>query len=132
MNASYGNFSIPNHPNSYSNNLNCTWLISVSEGNFLQLTFSISLRELGPGYCPYDYMEVFDGNSTSAPRIIKRCGSYYHWCVHSSGRSVMVRLITDNIITLRVFYAHYDLSWVRSPGICDFPAGIATLATSGK
>ena len=130
MDASQGNFSSPNHPSNYNNYHDCTWLISVSQGYYVKLEFLHFSLEHGYSYCPYDYVEIFDGNSILAPRIIIRCGYHSPWCVYSSGHSLMVRLITDDSVVDTGFSARYEAVLNRSSN-CHL-INITTSAPPGK
>lgn len=50
----------------------CTWLIINSLSNFIAFKFTfIDLKN--DGNCPYDYVEVRDGNGVNSPLLGKFC-----------------------------------------------------------
>ena len=42
--------------------MNCTWEIKADAKDVIQLTFDTFTLE-GPSYCPYDWVEIFDGDT---------------------------------------------------------------------
>ncbi|XP_078690636.1 CUB and sushi domain-containing protein 3-like isoform X2 [Branchiostoma floridae x Branchiostoma belcheri] len=61
----------PNYPNSYSNNQNCYYTITVSPGSFIQLT----VRAFYTGSSSGDYLEIRDGGTETDTRIGRYSGS---------------------------------------------------------
>lgn len=49
--------------------------------------------------CGYDYMELFDGYDSTAPRLGRYCGSGPPEEVYSAGDSVLVKFHSDDTIT---------------------------------
>ena len=99
----------------------------------MELEFLHFSLEHGCSYCPYDYVEIFDRKSTTAPRIIKRCGYHSAWCVHRSGHSLMVRLITEGSVTNSGFSARYEAVLYRSSNCHPYySTHMATSAASSK
>ena len=52
-----GYFQSPNYPFAYPHSAECFWLIKVSEGSAIRLTFT-SFDIETHGYCEFDYVEV--------------------------------------------------------------------------
>ncbi|VTJ74755.1 Hypothetical predicted protein [Marmota monax] len=100
---SSGNFSSPFYPGNYPNNARCVWDIEVPN-NYLVTVIFIDVRL--EGGCNYDYIEVFDGPSSSSPLIAKVCdgatGSFT-----SSSNFLSVRFISDGSVTQSGFQAAF-------------------------
>lgn len=60
--------------NNYSTAEECEWVISAEKGFGVKLTFNIFDLE-DEAKCTYDYIELFDGSDTKAPRLGRYCGS---------------------------------------------------------
>ena len=104
-----GNFTSPNYPFSYPNNLDCLWTITVTPGHYIFLHFSDFSLEgtYGRSFCPYDYVEVSDLNYSSSSISIQRCGYQSPWCVLSTSNVLHVRFVSDVIIPSSGFKAQY-------------------------
>lgn len=44
--------------------------------------------------CPFDYVKIYDGNSTKAPLIGTHCGQQRNLVIYSSAENVSVQFIT--------------------------------------
>ncbi|KAI9550565.1 hypothetical protein GHT06_005067 [Daphnia sinensis] len=81
----------PNYPGAYPNNYNCQWTIQLTPGSKIRLTFSHFAIE-----SPFDYVEVYDGSTISATRLLKQTGSTLPSApVNSSSNAMLVRFVTD-------------------------------------
>lgn len=60
--------------NNYSAAEECEWVISAEKGFGVKLVFNIFDLE-DEAECTYDYLELFDGTDTKAPRLGRYCGS---------------------------------------------------------
>ena len=98
-----GTFYDPGGPNSnYSNSLNVTQtIVAGSPNSCLQVTFT-SFELESTDYSVYDYLQIYDGNSTSSPLIGTYSGTY----------SPGVVVSTSGVLT---FVFHSDGS-VNRPG----------------
>lgn len=109
LNLLWGSFASPNHPGCYPNDKYCTWLIEAPSGKYIYLYFSSFHLEYGSSYCPWDFVEIFDGNSEySSSKIVRACGQLAPWTVYSSGRFLLVKFYSDNIIMMPGFSAFYQ------------------------
>ena len=61
----------PNFPNSYPNNLNCSWTIYVNRGNTINMEFSHFDLETGAQKCTFDYLEITEINNSNEPVFSK-------------------------------------------------------------
>ncbi|XP_068733856.1 membrane frizzled-related protein-like [Montipora capricornis] len=102
-----GNFSSPNYPSSYPNNLISIWSITVTPGSYIYLQFSYFSLEDGGKNCWFDYVKVSDSNYPSSSIQIKRCGYQSPWCVWSTSNVLHVRFVTDSSYSAPGFMAHY-------------------------
>ncbi|XP_077655255.1 scavenger receptor cysteine-rich domain-containing protein DMBT1-like [Urocitellus parryii] len=100
---SSGNFSSPFYPGNYPNNARCVWDIEVPNNHLVTVTFIYVRLE---GGCNYDYIEVFDGPSSSSRLIAKVCdgdtGSFT-----SSSNFLSVRFTSDGSVTRAGFQAAF-------------------------
>ena len=115
-----GNFSSPNYPFSYPHHLDCTWSITVTQGNYIYLQFSYFSLEYGESHCPYDYVEVSDPNYPSSSIPKKHCGYQSPWCVWSTSNVLQVRFVTDSFVSARGFIARYITYRNPDSGNCLF------------
>lgn len=60
--------------NNYPGQSNCDWVIVAEDGYGVELIFqTFELEEEAD--CGYDYMEIYDGYDSTAPRLGRFCGS---------------------------------------------------------
>ena len=111
LNHSYGLFESPGKPSCYPNNKYCAWLLEAPVGQYIDLQFYSFHLEYGASYCPWDYVEVLDGNSLHSPILVKACGQLAWWRLYSSGRFLMVLFKSDSIIGMPGFSAYYRASY---------------------
>uniref|UniRef100_A0AAX7V2W5 CUB domain-containing protein n=1 Tax=Astatotilapia calliptera TaxID=8154 RepID=A0AAX7V2W5_ASTCA len=70
-----GNFSSPNFPNIYPNNINCHWSITLAAGYRIKLFFplmDLEDRNSLSDECDYDSVAVYDGNSQTDRSVVWR------------------------------------------------------------
>lgn len=60
--------------NNYPSQANCEWVIVAEDGYGVELIFQIFEIE-EEADCGYDYMEIYDGYDSTAPRLGRFCGS---------------------------------------------------------
>ncbi|XP_074549445.1 cubilin [Halichoeres trimaculatus] len=104
-----GGFSSPNFPLPYHPNAECYWTIKTSQGSQVFLTFSDFHLESSSS-CTYDYVAVYDGNSTSAPELARLCGNQMPVPINSSSNQLYIKLRTDSSISAGGFVASYTSS----------------------
>ncbi|KAM4534255.1 cubilin [Odontesthes bonariensis] len=102
-----GALSSPNYPLPYHANAECYWNIKTSQGSQLQLSFSDFHLESSSN-CLYDYLAVYDGNSSSAPELAKLCGSQLPITINSSSNQLYIKLRTDSSVHAGGFLASYS------------------------
>ncbi|KAM7390891.1 hypothetical protein PAMA_008881 [Pampus argenteus] len=101
-----GAFSSPNYPLPYHPNAECYWNIKTSQGSQLLLSFSDFHLESSSA-CSYDYLTVYDGNSSSAPELARLCGIQPPSTINSSSNQLYIKLRTDSSISAGGFLASY-------------------------
>ncbi|XP_067908925.1 deleted in malignant brain tumors 1 protein-like isoform X2 [Heterodontus francisci] len=72
LRGNHGSFTSPNYPESYPNNVQCTWHISVDNGQRIILDLGY-LRLKTSQACIQDYVEIYDGPSTDSILIARVC-----------------------------------------------------------
>ncbi|XP_064190205.1 cubilin [Anguilla rostrata] len=109
LTTSTGSFSSPNYPLPYHPSAECYWHIKVSAGSRIHLQFGDFHLEASSS-CAYDYLAVYDGNSTSAPVLAKLCGAVTPPVINSTRDQMYVKLRTDSSIGAGGFLATYTQS----------------------
>ncbi|XP_038136532.1 cubilin-like, partial [Cyprinodon tularosa] len=102
-----GGLSSPNYPLPYHPNAECYWNIRTSQGSLLQLSFSAFHLE-SSSTCAFDYLAVYDGNSSSSAELAKLCGSALPGLINSSSNQLYIKLRTDSSINTGGFLASYS------------------------
>ncbi|XP_045491488.1 LOW QUALITY PROTEIN: cubilin homolog [Colias croceus] len=106
----HGYIYSPGWPNSYPANRDCTWTISVPEGQQISLNITdfdleIPIREkcdLG------DYLEIRDGGNQNAPLVGKYCGNFKSKVIISTSHKMHLRFHSDFYISGRGFKIEWD------------------------
>ncbi|XP_013797015.2 cubilin [Apteryx mantelli] len=119
-----GIFMSPNYPMPYYHNSECYWLLRGNRGTPFEIQFEQFHLEYHPK-CDFDYLTVFDGNSSNAKQLGKFCGNQIPQLIRSSGDSMYVKLRTDSSLRGGGFFARYKqvchevLTVNRSHGILE-------------
>uniref|UniRef100_A0A3Q3BSN1 CUB domain containing protein 2 n=1 Tax=Haplochromis burtoni TaxID=8153 RepID=A0A3Q3BSN1_HAPBU len=106
-----GNFSSPNFPNIYPNNINCHWSITLAAGYRIKLFFplmDLEDRNSLSDECDYDSVAVYDGNSQTDALMGRWCGREHPSSLVSKGNKLLVVLSTDRNEAHRGFTASYQ------------------------
>jgi cubilin len=98
----------PGYPDLYSNNMHCEKSITAnsSSAGILLTVWDFNL-EGNPPSCPYDYVDVYNGSSTSSPRTQRWCGSVQQGTQISTGPYITLVFHSDNSNTGRGFKIGY-------------------------
>ncbi|KAI8522021.1 hypothetical protein Bbelb_017750 [Branchiostoma belcheri] len=94
----------------YDNSMDCEWKISVSPGNYVYMEFTqfeLENPSSSTGTCRYDYLEIYDGLSDSAPLLAKLCGDERPKPVQSTGNRVKLVFKSDGSLTKDGFEMRY-------------------------
>uniref|UniRef100_A0A3P8SX64 Cubilin n=1 Tax=Amphiprion percula TaxID=161767 RepID=A0A3P8SX64_AMPPE len=101
-----GALSSPNYPLPYHPNAECYWTIRTSQGSRLLLSFSDFHLEASIS-CSYDYLAVYDGDSSSDPELAKLCGNQLPSAINSSSNELYLKLRADHTVGTGGFLASY-------------------------
>ncbi|KAK2531299.1 Cubn [Columba livia] len=101
-----GIFMSPNYPMPYYHNSECYWLLRGNRGTPFEIQFEQFHLDYHPK-CNFDYVAVYDGNSSNAKQLGKFCGDQIPQIIHSSGDTVYVKLRTDSSLQGGGFLAKY-------------------------
>ncbi|KAL9973599.1 hypothetical protein ACROYT_G020075 [Oculina patagonica] len=82
----------------YPPDLNCDWLITVPEGNTVELSFDAFDLDFdgATGACKGDYVDILDGQDSDSKSHGKFCGYKFPGTIRSSGRYMRVRFKSDS------------------------------------
>nr|CAD7397150.1 unnamed protein product [Timema cristinae] len=107
----------PNFPENYPGDVDCTWNITATQGNKLNLTFShFELEDSNyymtdsSNHCNYDYVEVKAGSGSDPPTQVlgKFCGQDIPAPISSATDHIYVHFVTDSFTT----YSGFRIEWV--------------------
>ncbi|XP_070545496.1 tolloid-like protein 1 isoform X2 [Ptychodera flava] len=90
----------------YNHQENCDWSILAPEDYAVKLMFR-SFEVEHETECSYDYVEIFDGEDYSSPKIGKFCGHKIPDDMVSTGRYLHMNFSTDDSINKKGFSAQY-------------------------
>ncbi|XP_070132181.1 scavenger receptor cysteine-rich domain-containing protein DMBT1 [Equus caballus] len=101
-----GSFSSPWYPANYPTNVECVWVIQVAEKFHIKLMIpSLKLEDVSR--CPFDFLEVFDGQQVASLSSGRFCaGSDLTFLSSSNIMTAVFR--SDAMITNTGFYALYN------------------------
>ena len=77
------------------------------------------------GSCDFDVVEVYDGSSTSAPKLASLCGTGYNGHeIQSSGNQMLIKFKSDGSVTAKGFsitYTSYQRpgEWIAMDWLCS-------------
>ncbi|KAH9509816.1 hypothetical protein Btru_045275 [Bulinus truncatus] len=98
-----GTFMSTNYPSNYPDNSDCTWTITT---NITNAFITLSFQSYDVEGCPYDYIEVYDGNSTKSKLIGRYCDTIPN-TIMSTGNSLHVVFTSDTSENQKGFLASY-------------------------
>ncbi|XP_030055456.1 cubilin isoform X1 [Microcaecilia unicolor] len=105
-----GYITSPNHPNNYPPSVDCIWIISVPNGEAVQLSFTDRFDIETSSNCNSSYLELRDGADSSARMIAKLCGNDLPGIQKSSGTILYLRFRTDSSTTHIGFNVTYSIA----------------------
>ena len=101
-----GNLESPNFPDDYLPNKECVWRLTAPQDYQVALVFQTFEVE-NHDSCFYDFVAVYDGNSTESPLIGLFCGMNIPQDVHSTGNQLLVKFVSDGSVQKGGFSATY-------------------------
>ncbi|XP_063049325.1 neuropilin-1a-like, partial [Engraulis encrasicolus] len=142
-----GYLTSPNYPANYPLSQQCHWLLQApSADQRLLINFNPHF-DLEDRECKYDYIEIYDGDSDKAPRLLKHCGKIAPPPLHSTTHQVFIRFFSDYETSGAGFSIRYEINKlahhtdcssnltgpsgvIRSPGYPDkYPNNLACTYT---
>ena len=102
------NIESPSRPDSYSNKLDCSWIISAPLGFVILLTFLNFKLEYSYS-CRYDYLAIYDNDTYSgvSQKIGQFCGTTLPPILLSTSNMMTLRFKTDETVSHDGFVASY-------------------------
>ncbi|KAM9702986.1 LOW QUALITY PROTEIN: scavenger receptor cysteine-rich domain-containing protein DMBT1-like [Dama dama] len=101
-----GSFSSPRYPTNYPTDVECVWVIHLAEKFRVELTIpSLKLEDVYG--CPYDFIEVFDGQQVASLSLGRFCAGT-ELTFHSSSNILTAVFRSNARITNTGFYALYS------------------------
>ena len=97
-----GEFTSPNYPKKYGDNLNCGWTIEAPQHHIIELRFQHFDIENG-----FDSVEIFDGDLLRAISLSKYSGSTKPKLIVSSGNKLRSHWLLDQLYGATGFLALY-------------------------
>lgn len=107
LNKARGTIDSPGYPNKYPANLSCSWTIQAPPSHKITLQFS-DFRLQGGSNCRHDWLDIYDGPSIREARLGRFCGNKKPGLLTSTGQSLYLRLISNDMTEKRGFRASYD------------------------
>uniref|UniRef100_A0A3P8P3D4 Cubilin n=1 Tax=Astatotilapia calliptera TaxID=8154 RepID=A0A3P8P3D4_ASTCA len=105
-----GYITSPNYPQNYPQNIDCIWVITVPNGEAVQIDFEDQFYIEPTSSCMYDYLELRDGSTSNNNIISRLCGNTRPSTQHSTGSSMWLRFRTDASVTHQGFKAKYSIA----------------------
>ena len=125
----------PGWPGSYTDNLNCEWIISTPPGTRVKLRIQYLSLESSYYACPYDRLTVFDGmyGTQQWNKTGDYCRRTQRFTIISSGQFMKIAFKTDSSRTRQGFvlslqsicggYVSSPRGYLSSPGYpAQYPA----------
>ncbi|UYV60491.1 neto-1 [Cordylochernes scorpioides] len=103
-------FSSPNYPNEYPNNLNCTLKLEAPYGSFVRVEFRDIFDMENSVDCQFDYVEARDGQYGYSPVIRRVCGHRFPEQIHSRDRHLWLRFHSDDSLQYAGFRGIYEFT----------------------
>ncbi|XP_006159809.2 LOW QUALITY PROTEIN: cubilin [Tupaia chinensis] len=112
-NKSFGTLKSPGWPDNYSNNMDCTIVLTAPQNHTISLFFhSFGIEDSSD--CRHDFLEVRDGRNGSSPLLGTYCGTLLPNPVFSQSHELYLRFKSDHAIS-----SHgYEILWTSSPSGC--------------
>ncbi|XP_055859668.1 cubilin-like isoform X2 [Biomphalaria glabrata] len=103
-----GTITSPGYPYSYSHSLTCAWSVEGTPTQKITLRVADLALETAQN-CVYDFLDVYDGTSISAPRILHVCNSTTTITV-TTRSNMYIMFKSDESVSSRGFSANYEIT----------------------
>ncbi|XP_060534565.1 protein tolkin-like [Cylas formicarius] len=103
----YGTISSPNYPKYYPASKDCAWHISTLPGHRIRLGF-MNFRLENHAECYYDFVQIFDGDSSVSRQLDTFCGSMMPYLIISSENHLYMTFRSDKSVQQKGFFATYS------------------------
>ncbi|CAL1543309.1 unnamed protein product [Lymnaea stagnalis] len=110
----------PGYPHSYVNNARCYWHITVGQGKVIEL----NITRFDVPECDNDHLDIYDGNSSSAPKLIQLCRNFNSKVLVSSSNSMYLTFTSDYSVSgmgFHISYKSYECPDWTYPYNCTIP-----------
>ncbi|GAB0201173.1 procollagen C-endopeptidase enhancer 1 [Grus japonensis] len=94
-------------PRHYPPGRNCTWTITVPEGQVVMLSFRVFDLEPDP-LCRFDSLSVFGGHGPTAPLLGRFCGTFRPGALLAAGNRMLLRMESDEATAGRGFLVWFS------------------------
>ncbi|XP_077868185.1 CUB domain-containing protein 2-like [Saccoglossus kowalevskii] len=113
FNSDSGEFTSSNYPDKYPSNQDCYYYITVKSGLFVKLEFTrFDIEEI------LDYVEIYDGSSTTGRHIGTYSGSTLPPVIISSTPSISLYFHSDDLLERLGFRVTYKAVNTSNEGEC--------------
>ncbi|XP_062894970.1 procollagen C-endopeptidase enhancer 2-like [Mobula hypostoma] len=106
LSGNQGHVASESFPAAYPPNSNCSWTITVSPGQVVHLSFRHLDLESNPT-CRYDHVSIYNGQSPSAERLGRFCGTIRPGALVSTGNTIHIVMESDSDSAGKGFLAVY-------------------------
>ncbi|KAM4689065.1 cubilin [Discoglossus pictus] len=129
LTAPQGAITSPGYPVAYPHGVSCTWYVRVQPDNIIRLNFD-SFNFEQSYMCSYDYLELYDSDTTTAGKIGRYCGRSIPPSITSSDNKITLLMVTDSSTSIEGFSANYisinastacDVDFIEASGVFTSP-----------
>ncbi|NP_001072.2 cubilin precursor [Homo sapiens] len=117
-----GSFSYRSPDVGYVHDVNCFWVIKTEMGKVLRITFTFFRLE-SMDNCPHEFLQVYDGDSSSAFQLGRFCGSSLPHELLSSDNALYFHLYSEHLRNGRGFTVRWETQQPECGGILTGPYG---------
>ncbi|KAK7823853.1 hypothetical protein U0070_020524, partial [Myodes glareolus] len=107
LSGTQGFFAYQSPNDTYTHDVNCFWVVKTDEEKVVHVTFTFFDLESASN-CPREFLQIHDGDSSTAFPLGRYCGSSPPQGVHSSGNALFFRLYAESIRQGRGFTARWE------------------------
>ena len=103
LNGEIGQITSPGYPKQYEDSLECEYRITVGLNDRIKIEFEDFETEE-----EYDWLEIYDGDSTNATSLGKFSGNLSRQSINTISNKLFVKFITDESTSFRGFKLNYS------------------------